>query len=494
MATNRIATRPLAPARPEWMAWGRHRWAAPAALAVAALVLFLVRLGEPPGYSFDEVYHAYTAGQYVAGNRDAYVWWTIVPEEGKPNDYAGYEWTHPPLGKWLIAGGIAVLGDEPAGWRLASAIFGVVGIVLVFLLGLLMTGSRLVGGLAAGLLLVDGLYFVQARTGMVDGFVLVFTLGALLACHATLTAPAGGARRPMALTALLLGLALATKWNAAYAAGLIGMILAGNAARLWWLGRETNVARRGSSAVRRGSSAVRRGSSVQRKPTRRSTHDARPTTHDPSVAFREYATWLPLTFGVLPAALYLLAYAPFFAVGYGWDQFVELQRQMWHYHSNLQATHAYQSDWWQWPLAAKPVWYNVVWGETERAYTYANVNPVLAWAMVPAVLAVGWIWARERRFVPLMLLGVGFFGQWLPWALSPRISFAYHFLPAVPWGALAIAVLVAALWRRGSLPRGVAVAYVTLVVAAFAFFYPIYAAVPMTPDRLELRYWFDAWR
>jgi dolichyl-phosphate-mannose--protein O-mannosyl transferase len=99
--------------------------------------------------------------------------------------------------------------------------------------------------------------------------------------------------------------------------------------------------------------------------------------------------------------------------------------------------------------------------------------------------------------VALTILTVGFFGQWLPWALSPRISFAYHFLPAVPFGTLAVAVVLARLWiwRPGGspAPRYAAAVYAVAVVIAFAFFYPIYAAVPLTPDRMDLRFWFERW-
>ena len=75
---------------------------------------------------FDEVYHAYTAGQYVAGNADAYVWNTKPPRAG-----VSYMWNHPPVGVLMIAGGILLWGDEPFGWRFSSAVFGAIGILLV---------------------------------------------------------------------------------------------------------------------------------------------------------------------------------------------------------------------------------------------------------------------------------------------------------------------------------------------------------------------------
>jgi dolichyl-phosphate-mannose--protein O-mannosyl transferase len=144
-------------------------------------------------------------------------------------------------------------------------------------------------------------------------------------------------------------------------------------------------------------------------------------------------------------------------------------------------------------LAWKPVWYWVGYHDTTQARIYANGNPFLFWAMVPAVFWVCWAWWKERRYIALTILAIGFFGQWLPWAFSPRIAFAYHFLPAVPFGALAVAVVLARMCARRPAHRYAAVGYLVAVVAAFAFFYPIYAAVYLTPDRLDLRYWFDSW-
>ena len=45
----------------------------------AAIALFAPRLTVPNAYVFDEVYHAYTAGQYAAGNHDAYLLGHFAP-------------------------------------------------------------------------------------------------------------------------------------------------------------------------------------------------------------------------------------------------------------------------------------------------------------------------------------------------------------------------------------------------------------------------------
>jgi dolichyl-phosphate-mannose-protein mannosyltransferase len=416
-------------------------------LVGGALLLYLPRLDVPGRYIYDEAYHAFTAGEILAGNPDAFLWSTPAPREG-----LGYTWNHPPVGLLLISAGIAAVGDTPTGWRIASAVFGALGIFLAYLLALSVTRDRETAQLTGALLLVDGLYFVQSRTSMLDVFGTVFMMGAIICLQAYLRAPPERVRAPLIGTGLCLGLALATKWNAAYPAALIGLVATCRTVELW----------RGRSTKTPG-------------------------------ALGQHLLWVPVGLVLVPAAVYLTAYLPFFLSGHDWSQFVELQRQIYHYHTSLKATHGYQSHWWQWPLALRPVWYHVEYADASVANIYAQGNPLLYWAFLPAVLWLTVRWWKARHPGTIILL-IGFFGQWLPWGLVPRAAFMYHFLPAVPFGALAVAALVVHGWRSG--PRGqlVAAAYVLVVALGFVYFYPIYAAIPLDSAAFESRMWLPGWR
>ena len=431
---------------PAWVATPR-RYVLPLLLFAGALLLYLPRLSKPPIYIYDEVYHAYTAGQYVAGNRDAYVWYTHAPRQG-----VAYTWNHPPAGLLLIAAGIALAGDNPLGWRISSATFGALGILVVYLLALTLTRESEIGQLAAALLLVDGLYFVQSRTAMLDIFGTVFIMGACISFFRYLTAPPPEVRGPLLWTGLFLGLAVATKWNAAYPALAIGLVAVGRCLALLRV----------------------------------------PRTIDWD-GVRQHLLWVPIGLIVVPVAVYLSAYIPFFLTGHTWSQFIELQRQIYHYHTALKDTHPYQSHWWQWPLALRPVWYyrGAVHGTVTNIY--AQANPLLYWAFVPAALWVSLRWWKTRRAAAAILL-IGVFAQWLPWALVPRIAFMYHFLPVAPFGALAVAACILELWRGQRVHRLVAVAYVAAVALSFVYFYPLYAAVPLTEHQLDSRMWIKGWR
>jgi dolichyl-phosphate-mannose-protein mannosyltransferase len=426
---------------------GIRRHLPPVILAAAALLLYLPRLENPGRYIYDEAYHAYTAREYLAGNPDAFLWSTPAPREG-----VGYTWNHPPVGLLLITAGIAAVGDTPRGWRISSAVFGALGVLVLYLLALLLARDREIAQMTAALLLVDGLYFVQSRTSMLDVFGTVFMMGALIGLHAYLRADPGRIRGPLLGTGLCLGLALATKWNAAYPAALIGLVAGCRAIELW---RARGVTTPG--------------------------------------ALREHLLWVPVGLVVIPAAVYLAAYTPFFLAGHDWSQFVELQRQIYQYHTSLKATHGYQSQWWQWPLALRPVWYHVEYLDAGIANIYAQGNPLLYWAFLPAVLWLSLRWWRARH-PGLIVLLIGFFGQWLPWGLVPRAAFMYHFLPAVPFGALAVAAVVVHAWRSSPRWQLLAAAYVLAVALGFVYFYPIYASVPLDGAAFESRMWFDGWR
>ena len=333
--------------------------------------------------------------------------------------------------------------------------FGAAGILLVWALGRGLTGDRGVAELAAALVLLDGLYYVQARTAMLDTFGTVFMLAALLAFHRFLVGRPADAGRRLAITSLFLGFAIGTKWNAIYPTVAMGLVVAGRWIATWRAARAEQVSLRAAGLAQLG--------------------------------------WGILALIGVPLAVYLLAYLPFFAAGHGIGDWLELQRQMLAYHTGLRASHAYASRWWEWPLALRPVWYHVNYGETAVANIYANVNPLLAWAFVPAVLWVAGRWWSERR-AAFIVLAVGFFGQWLPWVLVPRIAFAYHFLPAVPFGALALATILGEWWRARGLRPWLAGGYVAAVALAFAFFHPIYAAVPLSREAFERRIWVESWR
>jgi dolichyl-phosphate-mannose-protein mannosyltransferase len=493
-------------------------------VVVAGLALYLIRLGAPYDYSFDEVYHAFTAAQFVSGNADAWVWYTTVPPDSPKN--TAYEWTHPPGAKLFMEAGIHLLGNAPPGWRLTGAFFGAAGLGLMYALGRLLFG-RLAGVFAATLLALDGLWFVMARTAMNDVYVTTFLLLTYLFLFFYLRGPAGR-HRYIWLVGLGLGLAAACKWSASYSFAIVGIMVGLREAHAALVGRKDCLRWVGGAAgffalwtiffLTQGLTLTWSGVwagliTIGGLAGLEAVAALRGRGRWPGPA----TTWMGAFF-VVPLAIYVASYFQFFTMGHTPAQLIELQQQMYWYHTHLKATHPWASRWWTWPLVIKPVWFYT--GTAANGLVtnvYAMGNPFIWWAFVPAALYGLWRWYRSgaplsalrrlqaragsvfaiydwvtsrRGVIGLTLALLGFFGQWLPWALSPRISFMYHMLPSVPFGCLLIAY---ALVRLRS-PRLAVLGYILPVVAVFIFFYPIYSALPISPTFLNQHFWMESWR
>src|SRR3989339_646198 len=96
---------------------------------------------------------------------------------------------HPPLAKYLIGFGIMTVGNYSIGWRLIPALFGIIGLILVFfltkeVLSLSANGDRKVtiffSLFAPFLLAFDFLYFTMSRQAMLDIFVTTFLIATSL--------------------------------------------------------------------------------------------------------------------------------------------------------------------------------------------------------------------------------------------------------------------------------------------------------------------------
>ncbi len=340
--------------------------AIPLLLIALALTLVLPRLTTPAIYVFDELYYAYTAGKYVSGE-EAYST-TVLPREDP-----AIEWTHPPVAKLLIAGGILVAGDNPLGWRIVSVLFGTAGVVIAYLLALSLTGSRATSALAAALLLMDGLYLVESRIGMSNMFVLVFANAALLGLARVLTVAPEHAGLPLLATGLFVGLGIATKWSGVALAGLIGLVVCWRIAQLWHLSRGTDTS--AAAAAHAG--------------------------------LRTYLRWAPISLILIPIAVYLASYLHFWFTGHDWADFIALHRDMFAYHRNLGVVHDDSSPWWQWPLAARGIWYYVDHRRREGAFIFGNGNPT------PVLADGGGRWLGRHRLVGKAIHGIARSRHWI---------------------------------------------------------------------------------
>ncbi len=379
-------------------------------ILLLAAFLRLYRLDFPNKYIFDEVYHAFTAKEYLKGNAAAWEWWTTPPPG------VAYEWTHPPLAKEIMTSSMFIFQTEDAwAYRLPGALLGVLSVYLIYLLGLKLLNNQSASLIAAFVFSLDGLNFVQSRTGMNDIYYVTFLLACILALL----------NRKYFISAILFSLALASKWAAIYVFVLILFIL---------------------------------------------------------VKDRKKKKLYLFIF--LPIIVYLLSYSPFFLMGHTFNQFIQLQQQMWWYHTGLKATHPYSSPWWSWPLNLYPVWYFVDYQKGSIANIFASGNPAVFWAGSVAILVTIWEAVRKKS-INLMIIILGFFVFWLPWALSPRIMFLYHFSPSVPFLSLTLGHQLNTLLNDEK-GRKLVILLLFLIIFSFILIFPFLTGLPIPRGLVKL--------
>lgn len=193
------------------------------------------------------------------------------------------------------------------------------------------------------------------------------------------------------------------------------------------------------------------------------------------------------SFFLLPPFVYMLSYAPMFLSGHDFAVWWEMQKQMWWYHTGLKATHPYSSAWWTWPFLIRPIYLYTsgeIGGLVSRIYAFGN--PIVFWFGFASVF-LSFVYAFFEKNKNLGFVIFSYLIFFVPWALSPRIMFLYHYLPSIPFLAISTAYV---LRRNPSLIK----IYFIAVFFIFIYFYPhwIGLKVPLWLDTSY--YWVGSWR
>lgn len=193
-----------------------------------------------------------------------------------------------------------------------------------------------------------------------------------------------------------------------------------------------------------------------------------------------------LWFLVLPIGVYLLTYLPMFFSGHSIEVFWGMQKQMWWYHTRLKATHAYSSSWWTWPLMIRPIWLFVDRQGNMISNIYAFGNPTVFLLGFFSIFAAAYE-AFKKRSKALGLVVFSYFAFFVPWALSPRIMFIYHYLPTLPFMAIAIGYFLNN-HKKYIFPL------IILSFVSFIFFFPHMTGMFVPKWWDELYYIVPSWR
>ncbi len=192
-------------------------------------------------------------------------------------------------------------------------------------------------------------------------------------------------------------------------------------------------------------------------------------------------------FLVIPPTIYFLSYLPMFLVGnHDLHTFIEVQKQMWWYHTNLKATHPYTSPWWSWPFLLRPIWLYTSSIGSSKSNIYAMGNPLIFWGgAVAAIYSLYISFKQKNKNLAFIIFSYLIF--FVPWAASPRIMFLYHYLPSLPF----ISILLGFSLTK---TKKFTFAFLLSAFILFVYFYPHWTGIPIPQGLDNSYYWFKSWK
>jgi dolichyl-phosphate-mannose-protein mannosyltransferase len=490
-----------------------------AVTAIAAGIRF-IHLSSPQDLVFDELYYA-KAGCILIGGSDKVCMVDSNDERyWRENKWDVGSWVHPPLGKWEIALGEKLFGVTSFGWRFSSALAGTLIVTFVAIIAQLLFASPLWTFVAGLLLAVESLNVVQSRVALLDihlefwivaGFLFLLLdrrwidrrtpedtepeaghepgpdaddVQAVAPSRARSALPIPVWRPWRFAAGFALGAAFSVKWSGAM--GILGALILSFA----W---ETTRRHRGDVSRRR---AFLR-------------------------AVRQESLSLFIAFALLPLAVYMAIYLPWFHhFGWSFKDWWENQTAMLNYHRQLRTnaldpkthqytpTHPYYSRAWTWPFMLRPVNFFLRNLNPGIRQILDIGNPAIFWGSVWALPFVAYMWRRRRDWragfivVPAITL-------YAPWLLVTRPQFFFYVLPMTPFMVLGIVYLLRELSEATIVLhdpvtgdrvestrhpyRPFVVAFVIVAVVLFLWFWPVLTAAPLTETMWRARVWFRGW-
>lgn len=527
--------------------WG---WLGPLVVSILVFLTRVVHLDAIKTLVFDETY--YVKDAYGLIKRGYEVQW--------PKDYdstfltgsfktplEGAFVVHPTVGKWLIGLGIKLFGNQPFGWRIAVCIAGAVAVYLVGRIVWELFGNARMATLASVLMGLDGVQITLSRTAILDIILEMFILLGVLcvvrdqlsyrprliaalasvdatrrteqlrqrfrrAKNATAANSRGSSRpstgsgstsvfsnfslawgpscwwRPWLFAAgIAFGLAMSVKWSGLYVLAVFGIFVFLRELSARW---STEPRWIGSSVLTGGIPA--------------------------------FVNLVPIAF-----LTYVASWIGWFTHSQAWGHtnrglvadWLDYHRQIFVFHTNLDATHPYMANPWGWLLQLRPTsfYYQEVPGDCGSSRCIAAVNslgnPILWWVGFVAffliiIAAFGFLDWRAG------LIFTGYMATWLPWLVySNRTIFTFYTVVISPFMIMAVIYLLGLLmgaWRitkdknwtgrynlvpaLSQVSRGefiTALMILVFIFSAAVFFFPIWTGMPMPEDHYGWRMWLN---
>ncbi len=385
-----------------------------------SLFLRLTSLTKIPDKIFDEVYFPVFAQDYLT-----------------QTDFFD---AHPPLGKLIIASGIAIFGNNPLGWRVMNAIFGTLLLLVVYGFTLDLTKNWRAAFLALLLVAIEPMALVESRVGLINVYLALFSL---------------------------LGLWFFWRWYQEKRTWdfTIAMVAFGAASAVKWIG----LGALGAALVFWLFSFFK--------------HEKGPRL-----------AWYHWLIFLLIPVIYFLTFIPDLIRGqdiWWWH------RSAFGYHAHLNATHPYGSSWWSWAIMLRPIWLYYKNPIAGKVIGIVELGNIVTWISgLFALLFVFFTYfspVKESKRPYHLFLLLTYFSLYLPWIFIGRVKFIYHYFVPV----LILLILLATVINDElfSHPSRKWAGYILLLAAGlfFAYFLPLLLGIPIPQGFYQQHMWLKSW-
>lgn len=356
-----------------------------------------------------------------------------------------YEWTHPPLGKLIQAIPIYISNYlSPFNYRLMGNISGILMIAVMYVFAKELFKKRKYAIFASLLMAFDTFHFAQTRMGTVDSHLILFIL---LASYFMVKYTKNNKTFCLLLSGIFFGLSVSVKWTGLYGGIALAIIFFTHLVK----NKKLNI-----KNLLKGT----------------------------------------LFFVVIPLFIYSSLYLIFpnnkLNHTTNFESIINQQKDMYNYHSKLNATHYFSSKWYTWPISYKPVWYHQEILNNDTKETISGIGNIVIWWMGIIGFLYSLIKLIREKDKQSFIIVVSMLSLWLPYAFIGRVMFLYHYFPVLPFMMLGIVNLFQSIEEKYKLKYLIPL-YMIFVIAFFIIYYPVISGIETPVSYIEKLRIFDSW-
>lgn len=356
-----------------------------------------------------------------------------------------YEWTHPPLGKLIQAIPIYINNYlSPFNYRLMGNISGILMIAVMYIFAKELFKKRKYAIFASLLMAFDTFHFAQTRMGTVDSHLILFIL---LASYFMVKYTKNNKTFYLILSGIFFGLSVSVKWTGLYGGMALAIIFF--------------------------------------------TH----LVKNKKINIKNFLKGT-LFFVVIPLFIYSSLYLIFpnnkLNHTTNFENIINQQKDMYNYHSKLNATHYFSSKWYTWPISYKPVWYHQEILNNDTKETISGIGNIVIWWMGIIGFLYSLIKLIRKKDKQSFIIVVSMLSLWLPYAFIGRVMFLYHYFPVLPFMMLGIVNLFKSIEEKYKLKYLIPL-YMIFIIAFFIIYYPVISGIETPVSYIEKLRIFDSW-